>query len=345
MAYRENELTAIVVPLTKGEIDRLNILFMLWSTIEVVSRAQERDPLVGWGELELIVSVDGWPDVSITNQIRDLFDAYQLERQFVDCRVNFCSINSEDNVYFRDDDREPLKVPMYGLKSGPNLQFFRTMRACRSHNTVLLNELDAYPIRVDWMSQLRRLTRGAESFWVLGSPYRGKGRLGPGLAHVNGNALYGVGLEGFSPFLRLWERLLLKELRDNPGLPYDVVFSRYCAKFFDKNERMKRTNGEFLCFSRLLCKIRHTDYIHNLAGKYEFEYGGPKSIGQYLTRNRSTVLIHGKPMEGAVLGYWKEEINSVSDRSERYECKALWERAAERMEATGLGMSGALIMA
>src|SRR5690348_8356323 len=130
----------------------------------------------------------------------------------------------EENIYIRSGQDRPAYIPRMGLKSGPNTQFFKSIRdCCNGENTVLMNEVDCFPVSKYWLSRIANLVQGAEPFWVLGSPYRGYGRLGSDIvAHVNGNALYGVGTTGFNDVLmKYWYEGLVDAISINPEMAYD----------------------------------------------------------------------------------------------------------------------------
>lgn len=295
-----NALTAVVVPTTSWELNQLELLFFLWS---LPAAANCADEVAETSRVRLIITLDGEDQSGMEATITEAYEFYNLARVFSGIEVNFCRIPPEENIYIRTGQTPPAKIPPLGLKSGPNTQFFRSMtRFCEGQNTVLLNEVDCFPVRADWIGRLQKLVAGGEPFWILGSPYRGWGRIGPEiLMHVNGNALYGVGMPGFGTFLREWEAALTEAVKVNPDLAYDIFMAYRHAPLFDPARSGGASIDLFKSLQETLCRIRYTSCIHNVAGDEEISGRKVIDLPAYAESHPELTLVHGRFLKLQVL--------------------------------------------
>lgn len=295
-----NDLTAVLVPLTGREVDQLDFLFFLWGLFAINSEvAGSESP----ADVQLIVSLDGEHSQKLQADINQSFEHYGLHRIFSGVSVYFCEMTPEENIYVRMGQEPPAHVPPLGLKSGPNTQFFRSLsRFCEGQKTVLLNEVDCFPVRSDWLQRLKLLVSGSEAFWVMGSPYRGSGKLGPKiLAHVNGNALYGVGMPGFADFLLEWETTLREELKQSPDLAYDEYLPYRHSALFDPQQWPTAPLSMFRLIQTLLCRVKYTSLIHNLAGTEEMSGRAIIDVQAYTDEYSEVTLMHGRFLRPQIL--------------------------------------------
>lgn len=130
--------------------------------------------------------------------------------------------------YVRVIDQDASWSP-WGIKSGPNIQFFRVLAGARSahpDDRVLLVEPDTYPFPE--LTSKRILTESVEesATWVLGARVHpwSKDSLAPFLHdHINGHASYLMSDE-FSSFLEfVWMPSLLVVLRKYPEFAFDCL--------------------------------------------------------------------------------------------------------------------------
>jgi hypothetical protein len=117
----------------------------------------------------------------------------------------------------------------WGLKSGPNFQFFEILRRMsRIHKTdwVLQLESDTLPLREVTEHDLMWMTGDA---WVVGAAADyGTAPMGASstAGHINGAAFYRVGSPEFISFLEhTWARSLLHVVSRRPALAYDSITS------------------------------------------------------------------------------------------------------------------------
>lgn len=308
-----NALTAVLVPLTCREFDQLDFLFFLWGLFAIAGEVAGKAAGAG---VRLIISLDGQRSQTLEADIAQAFAHYGLHRIFGGLGVNFCEMTPEENIYVRMGQEPPVHIPPLGLKSGPNTQFFRSLsKFCGGQKTVLLNEVDCFPVRGDWLERMQRLVSGSETFWVMGSPYRGSTKLGPKiLAHVNGNALYGVGMPGFAEFLRGWEVSLREELKQKPDLAYDEYLPYRHSALFDPQLWHTVPPEMFKLVQILLCKVRYTSLIHNLAGTEEMSGRAGIVVESYVRQHAETTLLHGRFMKPQILQKALETAQSLASQ-------------------------------
>lgn len=137
-----------------------------------------------------------------------------------------CEIPESESFYVREAGKAiDLDKHPYGSKSGPNIQFFRSLRRAMDHSFVLgviLMEVDAYPVKHGWLREINVRTGWLENeAYVIGA--RAEAVPASIKNHLNGNAIYLVRSEGFNQFLDGWEKVLLAAVREAQDLAYDVV--------------------------------------------------------------------------------------------------------------------------
>lgn len=117
----------------------------------------------------------------------------------------------------------------WGLKSGPNYQFFRLLdRAAQAHHEpwLLLLEVDTFPLGDPAASISDLIERNPKGWMIGGTPHpASEAHLDPTIrGHLNGAALYNLGSSDFSQFRRLvWLPSLLESLSWREGLAFDCV--------------------------------------------------------------------------------------------------------------------------
>jgi len=269
---------------------------------------------------KLIITLDCAYNAEIEARIRFYFEQLDLVAIFNSVQVLFCNIPDEENIYVRHGLPPPAHIPKLGLKSGPNTQFFKSiLEFCGGENTVLLNEVDCFPVGPDWLLRIAGLVGGSEPFWVLGSPYRGYGKLGPDIvAHVNGNALYGVGMNGFrDDLITYWYDGLLCAISTTPDIAYDIFLTHSYHEILDPSTWATVPQEKFRIYSKFLCKIRHTDLIHNLAGTEETSGRVTIDLPAYLAAHPNVALVHGNFLADQVLRALVEQLQINDNLSNR----------------------------
>ncbi|MDV7391896.1 hypothetical protein RZS08_11100, partial [Arthrospira platensis SPKY1] len=145
--------------------------------------------------------------------------------------IKFLACNLEDfeAIYIRDipKDISTMTVPSHGLKTGPNLQFFRSLQQLlnseEKYTAVLLQEVDTIPLKNFWVDLINQDIQSLTDSLLIGSTYSGVSQLKPEqINHLNGNAVYCLGNPLFERFLHLWEHLVLEVSKKAPWKAYDT---------------------------------------------------------------------------------------------------------------------------
>lgn len=156
-------------------------------------------------------------------------DTRVLRRLFKSVRKISLNMLAEDDVYVRPGGEskylEKNSVPKYGLKSGPNLMFLKTMDLLKKYDTSLLIETDCH-LGKDWLGALERYALGSNGFWISGATYDGGVYTKAGtanLCHLNGVALYATGHRGFQALIGHLDSFIVEYVALMPHLAYDFA--------------------------------------------------------------------------------------------------------------------------
>lgn len=120
------------------------------------------------------------------------------------------------------------QLPKYGLKSGPNITFFKTLQdASSKYNTILLLETDCI-LSDSWLINIYNYIRYTNGFLISGAIYDGNVFMkagSPMLTHINGGtAIYASYHPALQHFVSILEKFLLYQVNNNlPGLAYDYA--------------------------------------------------------------------------------------------------------------------------
>ncbi|MGF1492704.1 MAG: exostosin family protein [Microcoleaceae cyanobacterium] len=160
------------------------------------------------------------------------------EVKFISCRLA-----EKESVYIRKIPKEISKMEIhpYGLKSGPNLQFFRSLQELMAseseYTSVLLQEVDTIPLKVHWIDSINKEIAGLNNALLIGTNYSGASRLNSEqVNHINGNAIYCLGNPAFKNFLFLWEILVVEVCKKAPWNAYDTA-TEWAIEYIDDDSR------------------------------------------------------------------------------------------------------------
>lgn len=196
-----------------------------------------------------------------------------------------CNIDIEKSVYIRDYEHyKKIGELEYGMKSGPNIQFFKNIKHLIKHKSgqaCILCEVDTISLTSYWLDKIVNECKDIEDFYIAGSKYCGVSDVPKDIIdHINGNAVINYSNEGFEYFFELWEKLLIKSMRHAPWHAYDVI-SEWMK--FNKNKVDGWEVDKFLeVYSAKVFSIKG---IVNLAGKVEngksYLFEVDKTINKY----------------------------------------------------------------
>ena len=271
--------------MTAREVNALPILFFIWKVYGLINnRNAEKTP-----KPCLVITAPN-ADKSFYDRVNRLFSVYELDDLFCQVKVVSLSISQKDDIYVRDAKDHNDTLPRLGLKSGPNTQFFHTMRVCSNFHYTLLNEVDMLPLRADWLQAVANVIPIYNNFFVVGSRYSGHAKLGPDIArHINGNAIYNTGNRAFQEFLdSRWEPGVEKMCKDQPDTAYDIWFSRhYYECMFSGFQDLSSNDYQYLqeCDQRFISTQAIADLLPTDLPWFDH-------LSDHI--NNGVILLHGK---------------------------------------------------
>lgn len=283
-------VNAVVVPMIRMEIPSL----VTWIRY---------CPASGKKGCQLLLSLDTKWEAADRARVQDTFSRSALALE--DWTIEFldCGMTVEESFYIKNPKQEiDLERFPYGLKSGPNKQFFTTLRLLQTQaqriGAVLLMETDAFPLYDGWLERLNQyMERTASNALVAGPRYAGASKMSPHISlHFNGNSVYCIGTADFYEFLDDWDHLLRETLRIARHQAYDCVipwFMNYRSihpGVRKMSERISPTLGERFtkrCFDLSECLV-------NYGGEVENANGYRLDVIRFLEKHPEATIVHGK---------------------------------------------------
>lgn len=222
-------------------------------------------------KIDMIISYDRGLDQNARNEIRKSFEENNLQKWF-DLKFLDCEMSADESFYLRKSN-EPFdrnKYP-FGLKSGPNIQFFRTLRKGKllssTSGCVFLFETDITPLTNNWISIIEDELLTIGDFHVAGSTYNGKSVLPVELrSHVNGASIYNWNNSEFFEYLELWEDIVRIGCKFAPWHAYDTMpeWIRFNTGILEKES--VATSSFFEIYQQMVKRVHS---ITNLSGSIE----------------------------------------------------------------------------
>lgn len=251
----------------------------------------------------IFLSIDTSWSENLKEEITRTFTRSALYDEDWDLKFVNCNMNPNESFYIKDSAAEiNLDLYPYGQKSGPNMQFFRSLMALRDftkeYPRVLLMEVDAFPIADGWAKKLNeKVPCITKDILIAGARYAGASVLSPQIqSHLNGNSIYFIGQNDFYRFLECWEKLLLSGNRIVPFLAYDIVISWY-VNYKQTNIKVKSLENDNARFIEDCYRHRFLDL-----SKYLINYGGPVEADnsfvldaqKFIDQHPNAIIVHGK---------------------------------------------------
>lgn len=202
-----------------------------------------------------------------------------------------CNMEKTESFYIRDSSHKlDLDAFPYGLKSGPNLQFFKSLRSVKSltkSKAVLLCEVDAFPLRSKWLRDLSLAVEGSKSNpLIAGAKYTGRTKLSNSIKdHYNGNSIYFIGDKDFEGFLNDWEKKLLLSIPAYPNLAYD-----FAIPFLDYYNKIDGDLGK-IYFDR---SLNLTGLLVNHGSDLEASPDYVFSVRKLVAKHPDILIFHSK---------------------------------------------------
>lgn len=282
-------LAAVAVPTNRHEIGAILDNFRLWAD---PGHAPWRSPPPPEARPVLCFVFNNDTDSDRHEpRLRAAFQAAGMERFFSGPEIRYLDLRGERDRYERDYSRDPGAE---GFKAGPNNQFFGLIEQVAEFGLhVFQMETDCAPLRAGWLEDLDAAVRAAGPFWILGSRYHGEHPLEPAYRrHLNGNAVYAAGDDGFRAFVRDWQgwtRRLVAEV--DPRLAYDCVIE----KLFNEHGDQPDVAGMRMRSQEML---RETPLILNISGQRDLKAAeAPDYLSEVLGRFPRAAILHNRTVQ------------------------------------------------
>lgn len=228
--------TCILIPITTREVKRLSPLLAIWKYLG--SNLEKEKKGSAALSLSLCITISGENSGEATKEVMRRLQIFRIHNLYREITVKQIEIGPLDDIYFAAlPKNEDFVVPTLGIKSGPNIQFFRSMRQLMEFDYVLLNETDAFPQTDEWQKELLEVCLSNREKAIIGSRYQGSIELGSEIKdHLNGNAIYNLSHSLFGEGLfDQWEKALAGVCSLEPNTAYDILFAklRNDSKYLD----------------------------------------------------------------------------------------------------------------
>jgi len=206
-----------------------------------------------------------------------------------------CMIPDSESFYIREKNKKiNLNKYPYGAKSGPNKQFFISMKKIIDNScaqNIILLEVDAFPVKNCWLRAINQRTNWAKDVYIIGARVK-ENKISPSIkTHVNGNSVYFIRAEGFVLFINKWEQILLDLLKKNHGLAYDVALDYY------KNTAKNSEYCDNLLITEYEKKIFELPNLILNLYNMDDQFNSIHDIENYI-KKYSYIIIHGKILSG-----------------------------------------------
>lgn len=149
----------------------------------------------------------------------------KLKLIFDKVSVSYLNLSKKDDIY---TNKIPKKIPKYGLKSGPNIMFFKTIEMCRQYNTTLMLEVDCI-LNKNWIKNICCYVKNSNGFLISGAINDNNIALAPNsinLNHINGGtALYATGSNVLQKLVEILALFIEDQTKNknNISLAYDCA--------------------------------------------------------------------------------------------------------------------------
>jgi hypothetical protein len=197
----------------------------------------------------------------ITNKkSKQNLDLSKLETIFANVELITLNLSKEEDVYISKLNPSQ-KLPKYGLKSGPNITFFTTIKKMKTYNTTLFLETDCF-LKENWINDIYNYVKYSNGFLVSGATYDGTVFTKAGsimMSHINGGtALYATGNKFLQKIVDILSTFLQKQVANNmPGLAYDYAFKLMLDNNLNNtfNNHEEHSIWQFINRNYLPCKL------------------------------------------------------------------------------------------
>jgi hypothetical protein len=325
-------ISTVLVPTTPKELADLSRLFFSWHAcqrINVTCRNQLQ--LCSKPQPRLLITFASPQDDKLAIRIRNLFEIYSLEEIFSGIDIFFLALEPADDIYIKDipfRSKIPLlkrlnPPPQFGLKSGPNLQFFKSISLCDPSGITLLNETDMLPIVPNWIEICNQAVPSGVDFLVAGAAYLGNQKLSARIAlHLNGNALYNTSSKYFAEeYLPMWRHSLASMCASEISAAYDVWLDLAISHSSENRDREHLSQKSLWLKNqpplsdliKLKSKMLIISQIYNFCGAADCF--APDQIARLAEGPNPPALIHSRASIPSILSYLLLRSREIMPRS------------------------------
>lgn len=270
-------LNNICIPTIKSEKKTLLQNFILWDNTCFDNVEREN-------KLNLIISLNNGLDTAYSDEVEKVFSICpNLRSVFKKIIYYNCQLSKAEDLYIT----KPSEGQQYpkGYKTGPNNQFFKTMKYLnRYEGASLYVETDCTIVNNSFIDNINETISTYPDFYTIGSMYKGKGKLHNNIVeHINGNAIYNTGSKAFISFLNeVWEPYTHNIGATFPHIAYDITIEYAKSQNILSQNILDEIDGKFIA--------------HNLIQNH----GGPKDMDgngkplENILENQETAIVHGR---------------------------------------------------
>lgn len=175
----------------------------------------------------------------ILNNDKNIPKITNLKKIFKTVEIINLDLSPDEDIYLSGLPHNKT-MPVHGLKSGPNLCFFKAIKHCANYSTTLLLETDCL-LGVDWIEKIMNYTRYANGFLISGAVYDGESDYKSNSVmstHINGGTgIYATGNKILQSLIKTLEELMKEEVsKDMIGLAYDYALKAMIDNNNDRKE-------------------------------------------------------------------------------------------------------------
>lgn len=188
-----------------------------------------------------------------------------LHAVFSEFYVFQAGLTGDRDLYARGAD---IARGVFGNKAGPNFLFFETMKFANAFGGhTFQNEIDCYPTKSGWLTDLNEIVRLREFAWVIGSIYTGEYPVGRSIQlHLNGNAIYKAGDNNFINFIdTIWGPRLQEFIPLDPNLAYDCWWAtevaRASSSLRNKSWQLVSRFEQYFCTCQFVLNTLHSETV------------------------------------------------------------------------------------
>ena len=237
---------AVCVPLIPQELPEALLSHEWWDREALPSRIEDES------RFDLVYVLPEGKCEDFEEAVKNSFQEHRLGRFFAQVRFAYAELEPEKNFYIRESDARPVNE--FGLRAGPNHQFFFMFEEVGFNYTGILQmEVDCIAIRSGWLDRLVGELEAHPDAWVVGSQYHGPSLPFPLTDHLNGNAIYRSGSKNLQDFyFEIWKRRTIEIVKyQRPEMAFDCAVFEY----FESDQSEEDYENRFVV----------SDYIANMA--------------------------------------------------------------------------------